>query len=191
MQAGSVQHASTKAGPPAQCTAIAQGAHVTVGVPFMSNNAKNALLPEGLCGEVHSLDKCGDALIKFDGIVARQWVTRKNLWRLHTASPEGMIQQQKNLAQALALAYCWQIDGLADVLAERLERKLSHESFEATLEVAVLHNVVRLTATCLAFAQQSSLVRAAFDAAAYGSTVMASLQGIFEGSARKRGRVAI
>ncbi|CAE8601892.1 unnamed protein product, partial [Polarella glacialis] len=61
-----------------------------------------------------------------------------------------------DLAGAFALSQRWQVDGLAEVLGERLERGLRAGSLAATLEVAVLHDASRLRAACLAFAQHSA-----------------------------------
>mmetsp|Transcript_2148 Transcript_2148/g.5285 ORF Transcript_2148/g.5285 Transcript_2148/m.5285 type:complete len:468 (+) Transcript_2148:68-1471(+) len=165
------------------------GVGVVVAVAFMSNSAKSTLLPAGLGGEVHSLDAAGDALIRFDGYPTRQWVTRKNFTRLRlAATPEDSVRLQKDLARALALTLCWQVPGLVEVLSARLERDLSAQTLEATLEVACLHSIAQLSAACLAFAQSSSQVRAAYDAGSFCPTVTEALHGVFGGGARKRRR---
>lgn len=154
---------------------------VAVRVAFRSNSARGVLLPMGLGGEVHVMDDDGDALIKFDGISHRQWVKRRNFWCLRLAPAESAVRLQKDLAGALALAHRWQVCGLAEVLAECLEREVCAESFESTLEAAVLHGLGRLQAACFAFAQNSAQVRAAYEAGAYGPTVITALGPVVRG----------
>jgi len=159
------------------------GARVVVRSAFTSNSARSVLLPAGMEGEVQVLDDHGDTLIRFDSLPTRQWVARKNFSRLRLATAEGAGQLQEDLAGALSLAHRWQATGLAEVLADRLERELTAKGFEAVLEVAVLHGIARLEATCLAYARNSSQVRAAYEAGKYGAAVSAALEPVCGGGA--------
>ncbi|CAE8592624.1 unnamed protein product [Polarella glacialis] len=128
---------------------------------------------------VAEVDAKGDALVKFDGLQARQWVAKRNFARLRAPASTSADQLQEDLAGAFALSQRWQVDGLAEVLGERLERGLRAGSLAATLEVAVLHDASRLRAACLAFAQHSAQVRAAYDARSFTPTVLEALQLAF------------
>jgi len=177
---------------PLEVPKLQEGMRVTASSAFMSNSAKSTLLPSGLEGDVCSLDSAGDALIKFDGVVNRQWVTRKNFCRLRSSTAEGIARLQRDLAGAVALAERWQVSGLTEVLAERLERSISAECLEAVLEVAVLHHgsaaLARLRGACLALAQHSSTVRGAYEAGAYSTNVLSALRPVFNGGGLKRPR---
>lgn len=171
---------------------LKEGLRVIVAAAFMSNSKESTLLPTGIGGEVQSFDKIGDALIKFDGVQPRQWVTRKNFHRLKTATSEDTVRLQHDWAEALMLAHRWQVSGLAEVLIERLESELCAETFEAVLEVAILHNASQLRAACLSFAQVSADVRAAYESSSYTPSVLAVLHDVLgggpHGSSRKRPR---
>ncbi|CAE8661322.1 unnamed protein product, partial [Polarella glacialis] len=143
---------------------LTPGVRVVVVEAFKSSNASSKLLPPGTEGMVAEVDAKGDALVKFDGLQARQWVAKRNFARLRAPASTSADQLQEDLAGAFALSQRWQVDGLAEVLGERLERGLRAGSLAATLEVAVLHDASRLRAACLAFAQHSAQVRAAYDA---------------------------
>jgi len=176
---------------PQKGPALSVGLRVVVRAAFVSNSAKSTLLPPGMGGEVQVLDDHGDALVRFEGLPTRQWVSRRNFGRLRLASAEGCGQLQEDLAGALALAHRWQAVGLAEVLAERLERELTGEGFEPVLEVAVLHSVTRLQATCLAFARNSAHVRSAYEAGKFSTAVRSALEPIYGGGGRKRSREAL
>eukprot|EP00928_Gymnodinium_smaydae_P091015 TRINITY_DN74718_c0_g1_i1.p1 TRINITY_DN74718_c0_g1~~TRINITY_DN74718_c0_g1_i1.p1 ORF type:complete len:437 (-),score=77.36 TRINITY_DN74718_c0_g1_i1:18-1328(-) len=169
------------------------GLKVAVSSPFMSNSANSILLPAGLAGEVESVDTKGDALIRFENVPLRQWVTRKNFVRLRPANADYNIELQRDLVGALSLAHCWQVEGLPELVAQRLELNLAPESFEASLEAALLQRLPRLRAACLAYAQASPAVRAAFEAGAYGPTVTSELQTLLTPgvNSRKRPREAL
>lgn len=169
------------------------GARVVVDSPLMSNSARSVLLPMCISGEVARLDEKGDALIQFEDVPARQWVTKKNFWRLRLAdAPRSSAATQEALVGAFLLTKRWQVSGLSEVLEERLERGLTAEGFGAVAEAAELHGVTRLRAVCLAFAQSSPLVRAAFDAGSYPQLVLDLLSAAY-GAERpqKRARQAI
>jgi len=170
---------------------VSEGLKVTVRSALASNSANSVLLPAGLCGEVHRVDDKGDALIKFDGIGARQWITRRNFSWLRAAAAAGAATLQRDLAGAFAVAHCWQMTGLAAVLAERLERGVTAEGLEPTLEAAVLHGASRLREVCLAFARSSGRVREAYDASAYCPCVLEALQDAFQREGRKRTRTGL
>lgn len=167
------------------------GLRVNVSHAFMSNSAKSTLLHAGLAGEVHSIDAAGDALVKFDGNQTRQWVSRKNYWRLRESSTDEMVQLTTDMVGVLNLAHRWQVLGLAVVLAERLERDITVESVEPLLDTAVLHNSSRLRAACLSFAKRTPKVKAAFEAGEYRATVMEVLRCVFDDVSRKRPRRTI
>eukprot|EP00440_Ansanella_granifera_P008925 gb/GFBE01009672.1/.p1 GENE.gb/GFBE01009672.1/~~gb/GFBE01009672.1/.p1 ORF type:complete len:444 (+),score=103.15 gb/GFBE01009672.1/:1-1332(+) len=163
---------------------LSAGLRVSVVEAFKSSNQSSRLLQAGSEGEVVQFDAKGDALVKFDNLPARQWVAKRNFSRLGAhAAFEVADQLQEDLAGAFEVCQRWQVTGLADVLAERLERGLRVGSFATTLEAAVLHDAVRLRSACLAFAQRSAQVRASYDAKSYSPAVMSALRTALEGTA--------
>lgn len=195
-------------GLPLECTEspeLAPGTRVVVVSAFMSDSAKSMLVPSGIIGIVHTLDSKGDALIKFDGISARQWLKSKNFWKVRVATEDDdPAQMARDLVGVLSLCHLWQVTELTEVISERLEQSISMLSFEHILEAAALHSNSPLKAACFAFAQMTPQVRDLYEAGGYGPTVRAALRTPFSsgvssicgstvtsGDSRKRPRVML
>ena len=85
--------------------AICQGAVVQV-VKDMQSNSKNPVeLPIGLKGEVHKIDKDGDALIAFYGYDAKKWVKKTNFFNLEVidkvAETAGVKAQKEPILEGI------------------------------------------------------------------------------------------
>lgn len=158
---------------------LEKGTRVIVTSSFMSDSAKSMLVPSGTVGTVHTVDSKGDALIKFDGISARQWLKSKNFWKVREATEDNPAQIARDLAGVLSLCHCWQVNGLAEVISERLEQTISVLSFEPILEAACLHANQPLKTACLAFAQMTPQVREAYEGGGFGATVREALRALF------------
>jgi len=146
---------------------------------FMSNSAKKVLLPARTYGEIQSIDSAGDVLIKFDNIPIRQWVMKRNFKYLQTASFQKVARLHKDLAATIGLLHRWQVDGLADIVAERLESEITVESFDEVLQAALVYRLDKLKTALLAFAQNSPQVHAGYQAGRFGPLVQNSLQIVF------------
>eukprot|EP00929_Paragymnodinium_shiwhaense_P109336 TRINITY_DN75746_c0_g1_i1.p1 TRINITY_DN75746_c0_g1~~TRINITY_DN75746_c0_g1_i1.p1 ORF type:complete len:481 (-),score=63.02 TRINITY_DN75746_c0_g1_i1:51-1493(-) len=175
----------------AEVPKLVVGARVTVAVAFLSNSAKATLLPAGLDGEVASLDKAGDALIKFDDLPTRQWVMKKNFSRLQVGLKDDNLKLQQDLVGALNLAQLWQISWLVELIAERLECRILAGGLEVILEAAVRHDLGKLKAACLSFARKSSQARTAYDGEVYCAAVQEALSTVYGGVTNKRPRTAL
>jgi hypothetical protein len=63
-------------GVPGEVSNVVAGTPVCIGDGFNSSNASKMWLEKGLKGKVYKLDDVGDALVEFEGLNSKQWISK-------------------------------------------------------------------------------------------------------------------